>query len=327
MSLDPAAVAAANAALWNAHPNLGGRQLTTGPADAALRQEWLSAYNAEMAKAPPPTAVAPVAAVAPPAVSPVMACGGAATPPVTVSDCKDVKNQVQEGDIVLRGERGDAESEFIGKVSGCDYSHAGIVARDSAGNLVVVDAYPGRGPGGSGDEAVAAHPVDDFFCGYRGPDGKWHPGGTHGLVARPKDCAKAQQAAQWALAQTTDPDYKFKLFDPWNKDPKRLYCSDFVNQSFENSGVVLVPVKTDFLDAAHRATTLEEARKMAADDNRLAKFASDSKIESELRKRTGGSSEYITPCQVAVNANTDTTALYVSPAAAASSTGSKKGGP
>jgi Permuted papain-like amidase enzyme, YaeF/YiiX, C92 family len=318
MSLDPAAVVAANAALWQSHPELGGRQLTTDPADAALRQEWLIAYNAELAKKPPTPAVVPVAAVVPAAAGPVMACAGASTPPVKVSDCKDVKNQVQEGDIVLRGEHGNEESEFVGKVSGCDYSHAGIVARDSAGQLVVVDAYPGRGPAGGNEAAVAAHPVDDFFCGH---------GATHGVVARPKDCAKAQLAAQWAMAQTIQPDYKFNLWDPWNSDPKQLYCSDFVHQSFQSGGGLdLVPVKTDLLDTTHRATTLSEARKMAANDNRLAKLASDSKIESELRKRTGGSSEYITPCQVAMNTETQVAAVYVSPVAATGADG-KKGGP
>jgi hypothetical protein len=59
----------------------------------------------------------------------------------TTSNCKDMKNHVQEGDIVVRGERGDDESEFIAKVSRCNFSHAGIVARNEKGELVVVDAY------------------------------------------------------------------------------------------------------------------------------------------------------------------------------------------
>lgn len=92
MSLDSAAVAAANSAVWAAHPELARRQLTSAPADAALRQEWSQAYNVELAKKPPPPVVAPVAAVAPVAVVPVMACG-AAPVPVKVSDCKDITQQ------------------------------------------------------------------------------------------------------------------------------------------------------------------------------------------------------------------------------------------
>ena len=46
LPLNPVAVAAANEALWAAHPELGRRQLTMGPADAALRREWMDAYLA-----------------------------------------------------------------------------------------------------------------------------------------------------------------------------------------------------------------------------------------------------------------------------------------
>jgi len=296
MSLDPAAVQIANERLWAAHPELAGRQLTADPADAALRQEWRNHYNAAVAAAvPPPPAVVPAPAAPPPAVAPVAACPPA-PPPVTVTKCDQVKGHVREGDIVLRGERGNEESEFIGKVSGCDYSHAGIVARNAKGELVVVDAYPGRSSG-----AVAEQSVDDFFCGH---------GATHGAVTRPKDCAAADKAARWAMDQTSDPDYEFDLWDPWNNDPKRLYCADFVHQSFQNAGVDLVPAKTDLLDAAHRDTTIAEARRMAANDSKLAKLASDDRIEQELRNRTGGSSEYITPCDVAKNAGTDPVVVY-----------------
>lgn len=315
MSLDPAAVAAANRAVWAAHPELGGRQLTGDPADAALRQEWMAAYNAELAKKPPPPPVAPVAPVVPPVAPVVMGCAAAPPKPVSVSNCKDVGKHVQEGDIILRGERGNSESEFIGKVSGCPYSHAGIVARNAKGDLVAVDAYPGRGPGGK--NAVGEQSLDDFFCGH---------GATHGLVARPKDCAKAQKAAQWAMAQTADPDYTFNLWDPWNNDPKQLYCADFVYQSYQNAGVDLAPVKTDLLDAAHYDTTISEARKMAAEDQKLARLAPDKRIEAELRSRTGGSSEYITPCQVATNAETDPAVVY-DHKPAGSGGGGKKSGP
>ncbi len=304
--MNPTAVQIANEALWRAHPELGGRQLANDPADRALREEWQRLYAEASAKKPPPPAVVPAVVAPPPELVPAVITCGALPPPTKVTDCKSMKSLVQEGDIVLRGERGDAESEFIAKVSGCDYSHTGMVVKNAAGELVVVDAYPGRPAG-----AVSESPVDDFFCGH---------GATQGLAARPKSCAAAQKAAQWALKQTKDPDYKFDLWDPWNHDPKRVYCADFVYQSFQNAGVDLVPVKTDMLDAAHRSTTLAEARKMAGG---LAKIAPDKKIEAELRKRTGGSSEYITPCQMAVNAGTDTTVVYES-SVAAGGAGTKK---
>jgi hypothetical protein len=121
-------------------------------------------------------------------------------------------------------------------------------------------------------------------------------------VTRPKDDKAAKKAAQWAYDQSKDPDYTFDLFDPWNSDPKRLYCADFVYQSYQNAGTDLVPDKMDFFSPANKQNTLDAARGF---DNR-AKFLSDAKLQNELLKKTGGSSEYITPCQVATNPNTDT---------------------
>jgi uncharacterized Zn-binding protein involved in type VI secretion/tetratricopeptide (TPR) repeat protein len=43
-----AAVKAANEALWKAHPELKGRQLTMGPKDAALRKEWMASYHSAL---------------------------------------------------------------------------------------------------------------------------------------------------------------------------------------------------------------------------------------------------------------------------------------
>lgn len=289
MALDPTAVIIANQKLWNAHPELGGRQLTSNAADSSLRSEWMTYYNSAVAAAAGPPAAIPSPAAAP-AVSPVVACPSSPTP-VETPNCADMKNHVHEGDIVLRGEAGDPESDFLAKVSGCPYSHAGIVTKNAAGNLVIVDAYPGRSTG-----AVAEIPVDDFFCGHHA---------TNGLVSRPKDCDAAIKAAQWAMSQTSDTGYVFDLWDPWNNDPKRLYCADFVYQSFQNAGVDLAPTKTDLLDSFHGATTISEARKLATQDTTLAKLASDKKIEAELRKRTGGNSEYITPCQMGLNPGVD----------------------
>lgn len=308
MSLDPNAVRLANERLWNAHPELKKRSLTYGASDAALRAEWTRNYkDATTASAPPP-AVTPGPASPPPSVPIIASCSKPAAAAVT--DCKDVKNHLQEGDIVLRGERGQDESDFIAKVSKCNYSHAGVIARDDKGDLVVVDAYPGRGSG-----AVAAITVDSFFC-----DKKY--GATHGLAARPQDHAAAVKAADWAMKQTKDPDYVFDLFDPWNNDPKRLYCADFVYQSYQNAGVDLVPAKMDFLSAENKKNTLAAAR----DFKPGAKLVSDEKLQNELLKKTGGSSEYITPCQVAQNSQADTVVNFDTAKPSASSGGKKGGG-
>lgn len=310
--MDKNAVRIANQRLWSAHPELANRQLTNDPADADLRTEWAKYYkDAANAIAPSPAVVPAPAPALPPPPPPVVACVSPPPTPVAVTDCKDVKNQVQEGDIVLRGEQGDAESEFISKVSDCNYSHAGIVARNDNGELVVVDAYPGRGPANA--NAVEANSVDSFFCDH---------GATQGLVARPKDCDASKKAAKWALEQTKDPDYTFDLWDPWNKNPKRLYCADFVYQSYQNGGVDLVPDKIDFLSPTNKQKTLDAVRGF----DWKAKLASDKKLEKELLSRTDGSSEYITPCQVAVNAQTDTVSTFDQPKASGPGDGGKKGG-
>jgi len=44
--LDARAARAANEALWRAHPELKGRQLTAGPKDAAYRKAWMQYYRA-----------------------------------------------------------------------------------------------------------------------------------------------------------------------------------------------------------------------------------------------------------------------------------------
>lgn len=59
--LDPKAVQEANKSLWKAHPELGGRPLSTEPEDAALRKEWVDAYLKAKGKqaGPPPAKLDP----------------------------------------------------------------------------------------------------------------------------------------------------------------------------------------------------------------------------------------------------------------------------
>ncbi|MET0649850.1 MAG: YiiX/YebB-like N1pC/P60 family cysteine hydrolase, partial [Pyrinomonadaceae bacterium] len=295
MSLDPNAVRLANQQLWKAHPELKGRALTTDPADAALRAEWHQYYKAATTASAPPPTTKPATPVLPPPSTPVVNSCPVAPAPITINDCNEIEKHVQEGDIVLRGNDNDEESAFLSKLSGCKFSHAGVVARNAQGDLVVVDAYPGRGAkkseGGGNTSAIGEQSVKSFFCDHDA---------TQGLVARPRDSAAAKKAAQWAYDQIKDPDYTFDLFDAWNKDPKRLYCADFVHQSYQNAGVDLVPAKMDFLSPANKKNTLQAVRDLKPTTRAL----SDSKLESELLKKSNGS-EYITPCQVAQNAQTD----------------------
>jgi hypothetical protein len=308
MSLDPAAVKVANERLWAAHPELKRRALTSAPSDYAYRKEWQQHYQAASQKKPPPPPVTPrpVAPRGPSGMGqgPAGGSGGSTggptvrasasvvvcSAPLTVTDCKDMKNHLQEGDIVLRSTPGD-DSDLIRKAGHCDYSHAGIVTKNSAGNLVVVDAYPRAG------SAVAEESVDSFFCNH---------GAMKGLAARPKDPAVAQKAAQWAQSQTKVGGYQFQLLDPWNQDPKRLYCSDFVHQSFQNAGLELVPTKLDLMSPANKKNTIDALRDFKGG---TAKFAGDSAIEQEIRK-SAPSFEYITPCQVAMNAHTTTAVVF-----------------
>lgn len=218
-----------------------------------------------------------------------------------ITDCKAIKNHVKEGDVVLRSTPG-AESDLIRKASRCDYSHTGIVCKNAAGELVVVDAYPDRTGGDVKEESV-----DDFFCEHDT---------FKGLVARPKDCELGEKAAEWAMEQTKDPTYRFDIFDSADRNPKQLYCSDFVYQAYSNpevdpeTEVDLVPEKMDFLSQDNKKNTLEAVREYAKSgantgEKLAGKWASDDKLEAEFRKRTG-SPRYITPCQVAVNEHMDT---------------------
>ncbi len=277
--LNQIGVKKANADFYAKYPNMRGKSL-----NASMRREWMDSYikhgseietqKNTLPKKKPNTIVQQC----PPSPK-----------PITLNKCDEIKKHVNEGDIVLRGEQGDSESEFFAKVSNCDFSHAGIVARDSKGDLVV-DAYLGRGVD---NKNAVAHSVDDFFCGHKA---------TQGLVSRPKDCVASKKAAEWAMKQTEDPDYTFDLFDPWNKDKKSLYCSDFVHQSYQNAGLDLVPNKMDFLSPANKANTLKEARNF----DKKGYLLSDAKLKKHLLQKTGGSSEYITPYQVADNLNTKT---------------------
>ena len=247
MALDPKATRAANEKLWAAYPELGRRRLTGSSADSKYRAEWNRFYKEETAKEKPPAAKEkPKPAPPPPEPEPVGTCA----PPIKkkIKDCKKIAPEVKEGDVVLRSTPGD-DSDLIRAVAKCEYSHAGIVVKDAKGDLVIADAYPERTDGD-----VKTETVESFFCGH---------GTDKGLVARPKDCDVGEKAAQWALSQTKEKDYKFDLFNPWDGDPKQLYCSDFVYQAYGAAGADIVPDKMDFLTPANKKNTLDALREFA----------------------------------------------------------------
>ena len=65
--LNADAVKAADAALWKAHPELNGRQLTMATADKDYRKEWVDLYQAALKNgATPPAAPAPPVPPPPP---------------------------------------------------------------------------------------------------------------------------------------------------------------------------------------------------------------------------------------------------------------------
>jgi len=78
--------------------------------------------------------------------------------PMCVNDCKELAKQAKEGDIVARSTPG-TDSDLIRKLGNCEYSHAGIVTKNAAGELVVTDAYPGRDDG-----AVKNESVENLLC-------------------------------------------------------------------------------------------------------------------------------------------------------------------
>jgi hypothetical protein len=309
----------ANQRLWKAHPELKGRQIGIGSEDASLRAEWVHYYKDATKFSAPTPAVAPTPATPPPPRPPVItSCTGAGAS-VFTADYTKIKDHVQEGDIVLRGERGHRESDFLAKAGKCDYSHAGIVVKNDEGELVVVDAFPSRGLNGKYDNAVQAISVDCFF----GPDKYDATHGlvtqyeaTHGMVTRPKDCVAAEKAAEWAMEQTKDPDYVFSLFDPWNENPKKVYCADFVHQAYQNAGVELVKTKMDFLGEENKANTIAAGREFLGES---AKDSWDITIEAKMYLMARGTTEYITPCQVGTGSDNSTVLTFDSAKPPASS--------
>lgn len=70
LPLNPDAVKAADKALYDKHPELGGRKLTMGPEDGALRKEWMDSYLANGGEAADPPAPQPPGSITTPCPKP-----------------------------------------------------------------------------------------------------------------------------------------------------------------------------------------------------------------------------------------------------------------
>lgn len=223
--------------------------------------------------------------------------------PASVSDCKELAKQAQEGDIVVRSTPG-SDSDLIRKLGKCEYSHAGIVTKNAAGDLVVTDAYPGRNDG-----AVKNESVEDFFCNKdHGPPDK-------GTISRPNDPEVAKKAAEWAQSQTTDPAYTFDIFSDFRGSPNEVYCSDFVHQAFENAGVDIVPSPMDFMSSSNKKNTIDTMRDFAKTGGlgegiqSMAEWAPDFVLKIAIKTKYSNF-KYVTPCQVANSSQVSAVASF-----------------
>lgn len=99
MSQRSDAVRVANERLWESHPELGRRQLTSAPEDAALRSEWRDYFAEASAPIPPPLEVP---SQPPPSSSTesalVQSCPDTSTPRVITSIVMKRKHISMKGD-------------------------------------------------------------------------------------------------------------------------------------------------------------------------------------------------------------------------------------
>ena len=217
-----------------------------------------------------------------------------------VNDCQKIGENLKEGDLVFRSDRHSHVSELIREITGCHYSHVGIVAKDTDGNLVIVDADEKRGKNEDGSsnnsQAVAAITVEKFFCESRA---------TQGLVVRPKNNKASQKAAKWAMEQTKNKEYKYDIWDPWASNKKTVYCSDLVYQAFKNIGINLSRRKLRLFTKKRIQQELTAIRKYSSsktfnvgDKESLAFFLDDEELEKIMRKKTHNKTTYINPCDL-----------------------------
>ncbi|MCP4133285.1 MAG: hypothetical protein GY754_20115 [bacterium] len=227
----------------------------------------------------------------------------------TVKEKKDQEIKLEvlaPGDIILREGEGN-DSELIMGITGGKYSHAGIICYNSSEKkMVVVDAYPGRGPARSSEKkasktsfhAIKAITVKDFVDHSVKTDVYRYKGSRD----------NARKAARWALAQEPDTNYLFSLFDETlSKGDKNLYCSEFVYYCYQEQGANLVPIPLNIKSTANKSRTLQALMKFTRAENSKAHLLSDTELRTRLEndasyKNHGGI--FVSPQQLADSGDT-----------------------
>lgn len=198
--LNAGAVTAANEALWTAHPELKGRQLTMGPEDAALRKEWMDAYIAAGGQVeggdppkPPEDPVTPCPLAPKPVTSLVSPTPSLADLPQSVSISEEACKSMQE----MWGKSFDAD--------GNSTEVAGTLALDPDGNLVVLNQT-----GGTPDDSTPSTDV---------PDGYTYIGTVHTHPYGKKD-------GDWDGVNVPFSDGDFSTLDDYNESVSMVQSGD-----------------------------------------------------------------------------------------------------
>jgi len=193
---------------------------------------------------------------------------------------------LKEGDIVLREGVG-RESEFIQKLTGSPWSHAGIIGRNGDDKLVVVDIYPREG------SDVESLPIEKFFK---------PKSAKQGLILRYKgDASVAEGAAQKARKTISEEGMRYDIFDEYTENIGRQYCSEFVYQTYRKGlSVNLVPKPMDLKEPKNRREkTLDLMVEYADIRSDWAKVASDDTLRERATKvLKGHSGHFIAPSQL-----------------------------
>lgn len=170
--LDPAAVRAANEKLWADHPELGGRQLTMAPDDAAYREAWIAAYaeaSGGPAAAPPSPELGAVVAPCPAATtygSAIRLDGDEEFRRKTIAALDEIKG-TPSGAALLQSIEDSGKSVTIRETNGGNSENAtsfadGLLKQDGTkgtGSDSVVDFNPDRSVIGDGSEPWMNRPA------------------------------------------------------------------------------------------------------------------------------------------------------------------------
>ena len=137
---------------------------------------------------------------------------------------------VREGDLVFRCGLG-MESKLVTSLSKGDYSHVGMLHRDSVQGWMVVHAVPYEHSEEERVDRVKCEPVDSFFSVMRACAGRTY------RIDCPDSVATA--AVVYALRKVSE-GVEFD-YDYDTEDSTSLYCTELVWRSYLSAGINLVP--------------------------------------------------------------------------------------